>query len=130
MRGYVGAIISAKKASVRIAAMDFIANSSDTPTKLKAKGAIDTESNLKAEVFDNILCAIGVAAGPYEARYRLMDESLLARRNRIAHGEFVDLDPDGWRNLAEEVIQLMRDFKNDIENAASTAAYLRPVVNA
>ncbi len=117
-------LVKAKKARVRIAAVDFIRQSSATPSKLQ-KFNVDTKSNLKAEVFENIALSIGIGIQPYESRFKLMDESLLSRRNKIAHGEFVDLDADAWRDLADEVIFLMRSFKTDIENAASTSAFVR-----
>jgi hypothetical protein len=126
MKKHLSDMLDSKKSKTRVAAIDFIRTCAATSANLKVKAAIDTQSNLKSEVFDNILTSIGISTTPYEARYHLMDESLLARRNRIAHGEFaVDLDSNGWRNLADEVIQLLRDFKTDIENAASTSAYIR-----
>jgi hypothetical protein len=76
-------------------------------------------------VFENIASSIGIKIQPYESRFKLMDESLLSRRNKIAHGEYLDLDADSWRDLADEVISLMRDFKTDMENAASTSAFAR-----
>jgi MAE_28990/MAE_18760-like HEPN len=117
-------LVKAKKFRIRIAAVDFIRESSATRSQLQ-KFAVDTESNLKAEVFENIALSIGISIQPYESRFKLMDESLLRRRNKIAHGDYLDLDADAWRKLADEVISLMRDFKTDIENAASTSAFVR-----
>ena len=75
-------------------------------------------------MFENIALSIGINTQPYESRFKLMDESLLSRRNKIAHGEYLNLNADAWRNLADEVISLMRDFKTDIENAASRSAFV------
>src|SRR5258708_7223682 len=93
--------------------------------EIPVKWAIDTESNLKARVFEEIADSIGIGANAYESRFNLIDESLVARRNRIAHGEYLDLDSDGWRTLADDVIALMRHFKTDIENAASLSRFLK-----
>ena len=117
-------LVNTKKARVKIAAVDFIRQSSATRSQLQTF-TVDTESNLNAQVFEDIALSIGIGTQRYESRFKLMDESLLSRRNKIAHGEYLTLDRDTWRDLADEVISLMRDFKTDIENAASTSAFVR-----
>jgi len=87
--------------------------------------AIDTESNLSSSVFENIALSIGIDPEPFKAKNNLIDESLLERRNTIAHGEYADLAPNDYRSLADEVIALMRDYKTAIENAAVQDKYLR-----
>lgn len=87
--------------------------------------AIRTESNLSSAVFENICNSVGIDHKLYETKYNLIDESLLNRRNRIAHGEYVGLTADDYRNLADEVITLLRNFKTDIENAATLGKYKR-----
>ncbi|HFG1639951.1 TPA: MAE_28990/MAE_18760 family HEPN-like nuclease, partial [Vibrio cholerae] len=74
-------------------------------------------------VFSNIAKSIGIDTEKYESRYNLIDEGLLNKRNYIAHGEYLDVDSDGFRNLADEILHLLRLYKTDIENAASLAAY-------
>ena len=86
-------------------------------------GAIRTESNLSSTVFENIAMSIGVAFAPYAPFANLIDKSLLDRRNRIAHGEYLEVDEAGYSALADEVIKLLRMYKTDIENLASTGAY-------
>ena len=49
------------------------------------------------------------------------------RRNKIAHGEYVDLEAEDFRTLADDVLKMMRDYKTDLENAASLASYKGPV---
>lgn len=117
-------LIQVRKSRISVAALEFIRASMNTRAKLQISGVIDTRSNLKADVFENIAHSIGIATASYESRFNLMDESLLARRNRIAHGEYLDIDVEGWRKLSDEVLLLMRQFKTDIENAASTNAFV------
>lgn len=124
IRKYLNELTTAKKSRVQIAAVDFILDASTISSKLQTF-KIDTESNLKAEVFENIAFSIGIKTHPYETRFKLMDESLLRRRNKIAHGEPLDIDADAWRDLADQVITLMREFKGDIQNAASTSAFCK-----
>jgi RiboL-PSP-HEPN len=122
----LGELVEAKRSAVHVAAIDFIRTAMGDRAELKTKSAIDTESNLNSAVFENIAATIGLETAAYEARFHLIDESLLARRNRIAHGEYLDIDMDGWRHLADEVVSLMRQVKDDIENAASLSRFLRP----
>jgi hypothetical protein len=123
----LGELVEAKKSAIHIAAIDFIRTAMGGRAELRVKSAIDTQSNLNSAAFANIAATIGLETAAYEPRFHLIDESLLARRNRIAHGEYLDLDVDGWRNLADEVIFLMRQVKNDIENSASLSRFLRSI---
>lgn len=124
IRGTLNEFVSANKIQVQIDALDFIRESSTKRSQLQTF-TVNTESNLKSNVFENIAIAIGIDTTPYKTRYNLIDESLLSRRNKIAHGEILDIDPDAWRDLANDVINLLRQFKNDIENAACTSAFVR-----
>jgi MAE_28990/MAE_18760-like HEPN len=118
-------LVDAKKSVRHIAAVDFLRTAMGGRAELRARSAIDTQSNLSSAVFENIAATIGIQTAAYEPRFHLIDESLLARRNKIAHGEYLDLNVDGWRKLADEVVFLMRQVKNDIENSASLSRYLR-----
>jgi hypothetical protein len=55
----------------------------------------------------------------------LIDESLVRRRNKVAHGDYPDLEADEFRNLADAILQMMRDYKTDLQNAASMATNRR-----
>ena len=123
LKGKINELISSKKSEVSIALLDFIRDEMEEKAKLRIESAIRTESNLSSEVFSNIACSIGIDLSKYETRFNLIDESLLSRRNRIAHGEYLDIDPDGFRNLADEIIYLLRIFKTDIENAVALEDY-------
>ena len=114
-----------KQSQLNVALVDFIRDGLATKTKLKIDTAINTESNLSASVFENILQAVGFATAPYEARTNLINESLLKRRNTIAHGEYIDVAKDDWAKLADEVLEMLRQFKTDIENAMALSAFKR-----
>ncbi|MCX2780959.1 MAE_28990/MAE_18760 family HEPN-like nuclease [Microbulbifer thermotolerans] len=106
-----------------IAAVEFLMNELNNTAKLKVDSAIRTEFNLSSKVFVNILKSIGFGVDRYEARFNLIDESLLKRRNYIAHGEYLDVEADGFRDLADEILCMLRWFKTDIENAASLGLF-------
>ena len=116
-------LISSKNSNVSISTLEFLRDELNERAKLKIESAIRTEFNLSSKVFDNIAKSIGLSTQAYEARYNLIDESLLSRRNYIAHGEYLDVDSDGFRDLADEMLLLLRSYKTDIENAASLEDY-------
>jgi hypothetical protein len=114
-----------KQASANIVAINFLRDGLIQKSQMKVDVAINTESNLNSEVFKNILSTIGLDPAAYETKANLIDESLLKRRNTIAHGEYVDVAKKDWANLADEVLAVLRQFKTDIENASAQAAYKR-----
>lgn len=116
-------LVSSKNSSVSIATLEFLRDELDERAKLKIESAIRTEFNLSSKVFANIAESIGINTQGYESRYHLIDESLLKRRNHIAHGEYLDVDSEGFRELADEILYLLRSYKTDIENAVSLKEY-------
>jgi hypothetical protein len=116
-------LVSSQNSSVSIATLEFLRDELDERAKLNIESAIRTESNLSSKVFANIAKSIGINTQGYESRYHLIDESLLNRRNHIAHGEYLDVDSEGFRELADEILYLLRSYKTDIENAVSLKEY-------
>lgn len=110
-------------ASGNIAAIDFVRDQLGKKAKLKIDNAINTESNLSSAVLNNILLSIGINTLPYQPRYNLIDYSLLKRRNNIAHGEFLDVSREDWGALADEILQMLRQLKTDIENSIVLASF-------
>lgn len=116
-------LVSSKNSNVSISTLEFLRDELNERAKLKIESAIRTEFNLSSKVFSNIANSIGIDTQAYEARYHLIDESLLNRRNHIAHGEYLDVDSEGFRELADEILFLLRSYKTDIENAVSLEEY-------
>lgn len=123
VKRHVNSLVESKNAGTLIEALDFIRGKMGDRAKLKFQGAIRTESNLSSAVFTNIGTSLGLDLTSYEARYKLIDESLLRRRNSIAHGEYLDVDQTGFPSLADEVIILLRMYKTDLENSVSLKQY-------
>ncbi|WP_243286618.1 MAE_28990/MAE_18760 family HEPN-like nuclease [Geothrix terrae] len=123
LKGKLNSLKSSKQMDQNKEILEFIINELDQPAKLKFDGAIRTESNLNSEIFENISISIGINPAPYQTKYHLIDESLLKRRNGIAHGDYIDISGSDYKNLADEVLQLLRNFKTDIENSIILNAY-------
>ncbi len=116
-----------KQSQLNVTLVEFIRDGLGEKSKLKIDTAINTESNLSAAVFENILQAVGFEVSPYEAKTNLINESLLKRRNTIAHGEYIGVAKEDWSKLADEVLQMLRQFKTDIENAMVMSSFKRKV---
>ena len=119
----INELVASKNSEISIASLDFIRSEMNERANLKIESAIRTEFNLSSKVFANIACSIGINISRYEGKFNLIDKRLLHRRNNIAHGEYMDIDSNGFRDLADEVISLLRAFKTDIENAVSLEKY-------
>lgn len=118
-------LTESKKSTSNIVAIDFVMDQLGNRAQLRLDSAINTESNLSSAVFRNILVSVGIDPSPYETRYHLIDESLLKRRNNIAHGEYLDVNREDWTVLADEVLLMLRHLKTDIENATAVASFRR-----
>ena len=116
---------ASRQAASNIAAVEFFLSGLGERANLKLSRVVETKSNLSSTVFENIAVSVGIETTRYQVRYKLIDESLLRRRNRIAHGQYLDLDSTDCRKLIDEVILLLRTYKDDIERTAGTRAYLR-----
>lgn len=112
------------KSTVAVSAIAHLMSVLDKPALLPATG-ITAEGNLKSEVFVNIAGWLGIDVAKYSARFNLIDETLLASRNKIAHGEYLNISPQRFESLADEVLELMIWFKTDLENAAALKSFLR-----
>lgn len=98
----------------------------DETFKVTAENIIDTESNLKYLVFENILLQLGIATDSFQTRENFIDQTMLLNRNAIAHGEFKsDKDIESaYNELNTEILPLMENFRTHIENAVVSSSYL------
>jgi hypothetical protein len=124
-RQHLENLAQTKKARLHIEIVKFFIGNLSERASISDSSKPNTKANLSAEVFENIACAIGVNPANYEAKFKFIDESLLRRRNEIAHGSYLDVDRDSFEKLQEEVIILLRQYKTDIENSATLKSYRR-----
>ena len=116
---------NSKQMSANIKAYEFISNNIDSQANISLSNSINTESNLRSPVFINIAMTIGLSIEKYETKFNLIDKELVDRRNGISHGDYIDINGSNFNDIANEVLVLLRDFKTDIENSASTKSYLK-----
>jgi hypothetical protein len=128
LKGKLVLLVESRQAKPNIEAFDFVLGELDKTARLSMSSAINTEANLTSRVFANIATSLDIPTTSYETKFKLIDESLVQRRNKVAHGEYLDLEVDDFRTLADEVLQIMRDYKTDLQNAASIASYRRVAI--
>jgi hypothetical protein len=121
---------TSRKSIPNIEAFDFILSEMEQTAHMRMSSAINTDSNLTSTVFANIAASLDISVDNYVTKFNLIDESLVKRRNKVAHGEYLDLGGKEFGDLVDEVLQLMRGYKTDLQNAASMESYKRPAPTA
>ena len=66
---------------------------------------------------------LGLNYAEFEAKEKLIDETLLKNRNSIAHGNYLDISRDGYLDLHNQVIAMMEIYRNNIDNNATLKLY-------
>ncbi len=96
-------------------------------TELPFKNVIDTESNLKSEVFQNILNTVNFDKSKYELNYNFIDSNLLNTRNHIAHGDRFDetCTIEQFEQCHKKILKLIEDFSKDVYEYAASKKYLK-----
>jgi len=90
-----------------------------------SESIIDTESNLKYSVLEDILFTINIPTIEYETKRKIIIDKLLDKRNRIAHGERDSLTFEEYKELKEGILELIEILKTDILNNLILKKYLR-----
>lgn len=125
MRTTLKSLVHTTKTDPALQALRFILYELDATSKISYKNSIDTGSNLSSAQFDGIAKSVGINAAPYLYLYPYIDESIVNRRNTIAHGERLQISKDDFFLMTDRVIELMSMYKTDLENIVATESYCR-----
>lgn len=113
------------KASTSAELVEFFRSKLNDRLRLPHKGIVDTESNLSSKVLREIIWILGLSMSHYETKSQLIDSSLVSRRNHIAHGSALDINLDEYLQLHDDVMSLIDEFRNQLQNAVATDAFLQ-----
>lgn len=126
-KSHLSTLADTKNSGVALESLRFILDKMEESSSINHKNYVNTESNLSSEVFDRIASSIGVDVSKYMHLYPFIDESIVNKRNYIAHGEFMDVNLDEYKRISDRVFDLIRQYKDDIENIAVSKSYARQV---
>ncbi len=124
MKARLASVGESAKSDVAVEAVSYLLGELDRPVRLPREDVISAESNLSSKVFVNISGWIGIDHAQYSTRFPLIDNVLLKSRNSIAHGQYLTITPLSFQNLIDEVLEMLRWFKTDIENAVVNQSFL------
>ena len=110
---------------LQTAAVDFMLQQLNERAYIPYEGIIETKSNLSFFVFRDICTVIGIDYRKYQLKENLIDRELLQFRNSIAHGKYLSMKFNEYLDIYDKVIEMMRDIKDDILNAAATEKFKR-----
>jgi hypothetical protein len=119
----VRAALGSSKIQPSLDIVNFFQSQMTAKSRINWKNGVDTKSNLKSAMFKEISLWLGLDYPRFATKEKLIDEKLLANRNRIAHGQFSVIDLEEYLTLHDEVHAMMQDFYNQIDNLAFTRAY-------
>ncbi len=120
---HLSSLTNSSSGRLNISAVDYFRSEMSSRADISSSSSINTKSNLSSSVFEGIAITIGINHSRYSTKYNLIDSSLVGQRNSIAHGEYLELDNDSYSILSDEIIDLLRWVKDDIENCAYTGEY-------
>lgn len=128
LRVQIGDLASIRTARPVIAALEAILGTQDDRANFTGGLFGKKLGNLNSETFINVAHWVGLDVERYSTKWHFIDDRLLGRRNAIAHGrsDGLELDREGFDELVNGVLELLRWFKTDIENAVSTRAFHLP----
>jgi hypothetical protein len=96
---------------------------SDHRVHLKTKGVIATQDNLNSDALEDICLNLGLDYSYFHEHVPFIDKILLAKRNSIAHGEYVFVTGENVDEVCNKVVACIDIFRNLVENAAVENAY-------
>lgn len=100
-----------------------LANNSGNKLPNDTGDIIKTYSNLTYEIFEEIAQKLNIDTSRFHLLKNLINELLLGKRNKIAHGERHDIRSDDFNDIYTKIIDALDGFKTEIMNSVSSTRY-------
>ncbi len=110
--------------SKKVEIVDLLFKNMTSRSNIPKKNVINTRSNLRYEVFKEIMFHVDLNEHGLNLKEDLID-SLVDTRNHIAHGEYKYVSYETFLSFHEEVLSLLERVKTLIENSTITKNYLK-----
>lgn len=117
---------SSNKASIHNQIVISIKKKGTEKAQIPYENVIKTNSNLKSDIFVEIMETLGLDYSQYKPDFNMLDEVLLKMRNEIAHGErleSISLDEKRFEEIYSVMSELMNKFVAQITNAVYLEEY-------
>lgn len=114
-----------KKNSSFLVICDELFNNTDSVISIEHKNVISTNSNLNFDTLEEICRCLGLDIDKFTLKKNFINNVLVGRRNKIAHGNHERIEEDELAELKETVISMIDLFKTEVENAAILKLYVR-----
>lgn len=122
-------LCSAARATKRIAphivVVSGLIDDLERSVRIDLSTAIDTESNLDADVFENICLTVGIDYNAFWKTSAPFVQDMFSARCAIAHGEQFTPDHKFASETIEFVLKAINDFGDQIVSLAYSKKYLR-----
>ena len=109
--------------TVRRELIDSLTSGLSNRFDINCENVISAGSNLNMRVLNTILNLVGLDDAGYIEKKPILDQRLLANRNSVAHGEYLEIDSSDYNSLHLDIVQLIDQFRTDVENAALLGSY-------
>lgn len=106
--------------------IDFLINEFEKRANIPVKNIIQTKSNLKYYVFEEIIYILGLDTYTFD-KYKDLIDSLVDTRNHIAHGSYLKVTEQTYVDFNRDIDSLMSILKTEIENSAVMEGYLKSI---
>lgn len=116
-----------KNIQERTKAVEFLINEIGKSSNVLTKNVIQTKSNLRYNVLEEILFIIGIDETNFAHKKSLIND-LVDSRNNIAHGDYLRVEYEAYNSMHQDTQLLMEQLKTEIENAATLEEYKIKVV--
>lgn len=126
VKTHITSILQSARAFSVTEAACFVRDAAEKKSDIRHKNYVDTGSNLKSDVFEQIAQSLGVNLEPYRHLFPYIDETIVNNRNKIAHGEFMQLTVTDFHALVDRVVDLLRMYKTDLENIVISGTFRVP----
>lgn len=113
-----------KKVSMHTKLIKQLTKKMDEPIKIPYKSLITSQSNLSSKVLFEILLTLDLDPSPYELKSKLIDNHLVNQRNKVSHGQYLDIDLEIFLNTTKDIIILLETFRDQLIESAQSEKYL------
>ena len=123
MKSQLNIVSMSNKPSSHNSVAKFFVSDMSKRSSIPYKAGVNTKSNLSSDVLRDIVDMLGLDYAKFEAKEKLIDETLLKNRNSIAHGNYLNISRESYLELHNQVIAMMEIYRNNIDNNVTLKLY-------